>query len=78
MLTNLVYYMDNLFGAVKLYRAAYFTLQSHIMLHGTFRTDEWRVISKLVVQKAVESDAQQNRVGRTTKAAVIEGDLQCP
>ena len=75
---NRVCYMDNLFGAVKLAKAAYSKLRSRIMIHGPCRTEVWRGLPRMIIQKEVTADRDLRQARGTTKAAVLEGDPDCP
>ena len=68
--------MDNLYNSVKFCREAYIG-KNQIMVHGVTRRAN-RGLPASVIQEEVKNKKQQEQVRRNTKAAVLEGDPECP
>ena len=70
-------YLDNLFMSARLCRMAYVKLDSKVMMHGVTRASG-RGLPEFVVQKEVSGVSQKEAVIGTLKAAVLNGDDECP
>jgi len=68
--------LDNLYNSVKFCREAYIG-KNQIMVHGVTRRVN-RGLPAMVIQEEVKNKKKQEEVRGTTKAAVLEGDPECP
>jgi hypothetical protein len=68
--------MDNLYNSVKFCRDA-FTGKNKVMVHGVAKKSG-RGLPKCIIQDEVTNKNLQAEVRGTTKAAVLEGDNECP
>jgi hypothetical protein len=68
--------LDNLYNSVRFCRDA-FTGNNEVLVHGVARKNG-RGLPKCVIQEEVENKNLQAKVRGTTKAAVLEGDSECP
>ena len=69
--------MDNLYNSVKFCRDA-FTGKNKVMVHGVAARKSGRGLPKCIIQDEVTNKNLQAEVRGTTKAAVLEGDNECP
>ena len=70
--------MDNLFISAKFLRGAYTDTKSKTMIHGVCRTSG-RGLPECVLQVDLSKDRNKaDRMRGETKAAVLEGDADCP
>jgi hypothetical protein len=69
--------MDNLYNSVKFCRDA-FTGKNKVMVHGVAARKSGRGLPKCIIQDEVINKNLQAEVRGTTKAAVLEGDNECP
>ncbi len=72
---NVVVGLDNIYISARFCREA-FIGKSHVMVHGVCRK-EGHGVPSCVLQKEVKK-AEQAAVRGQTKAAVLEGDTECP
>ena len=68
--------LDNLYNSVKFCRDA-FTGKNKVMVHGVARK-HGRGVPNCTIQDEVANKNLQEQVRGTTKAAVLEGDSECP
>ena len=66
----------NLYNSTKFCHFA-FSGKNKIMLHGVMRKSS-RGLPKSVIQEEIKNTKEQAKVRGTTKAAVLEGDPECP
>jgi len=69
--------MDNLYNSVKFCRDA-FAGKNKVMVHGVAARKSGRGLPKCIIQDEVTNKNLQAEVRGTTKAAVLEGDNECP